>query len=179
MTVTQKQCLLCYLGYYAGPIDGRFGPASKEATKVFQRAYGLEADGSFGPLTQEKILSVIAGNEDFWQDINYFRKDEFKCKCGGAYCDGFPAQPSEKLIRAADTLRAHFNARCNVSSGVRCEKHNAKVGGVPGSRHKLGKAMDFCIEGQTAAQVLAYVKTLPQIRYCYAIDQNYVHMDVE
>lgn len=184
MTVTQKQCLLCYLGYYQGPIDGKFGPASKEATRAFQADYGLEVDGSFGPLTEEKILQAVAGTAqkvekaDFWTEIKHFRKDEFKCKCGGKYCDGFPAEPSETLIRVADRVREHFGARCNVSSGVRCEVHNKAVGGVSGSRHKLGKAMDFCISGMSAASVLPYVQAQSEIRYAYAIDSHYVHMDV-
>lgn len=38
--------------------------------------------------------------------------------------------------------------------------------------------MDFRVKGKTSAQVLTYVKTLP-IRYAYAIDGNYVHMDVQ
>ena len=32
MTTKQKQCLLMYLGYYEGKIDGDFGNASKGAT---------------------------------------------------------------------------------------------------------------------------------------------------
>jgi acyl dehydratase len=37
--------------------------------------------------------------------------------------------------------------------------------------------MDFRIEGKTSAQVLAYVQQQPEIRYAYAIDSQYVHMD--
>ena len=36
MTDTQKQCLLKYLGYYDGAVDGIFGRASTGATKAFQ-----------------------------------------------------------------------------------------------------------------------------------------------
>jgi uncharacterized protein YcbK (DUF882 family) len=64
-----------------------------------------------------------------------------------------------------------------VASGLRCEQHNANVGGVANSRHKTGRAMDFRIEGKTSAQVLAYVQQQPEIRYAYAIDSQYVHMD--
>ena len=35
MTNKQKQCLLCYLGYYVGSIDGVWGTLSKTATKAF------------------------------------------------------------------------------------------------------------------------------------------------
>ncbi|MGN1015725.1 MAG: D-Ala-D-Ala carboxypeptidase family metallohydrolase, partial [Faecousia sp.] len=64
------------------------------------------------------------------------------------------------------------------SSGVRCAEHNRKVGGVWNSYHLAGKALDFRIQGRTAAEVLAYVQTLP-INFAYAIDERYVHMDVK
>lgn len=40
-------------------VDGAFGPASKEATLCFQRKYGLDADGSFGPNTISRMLVVL------------------------------------------------------------------------------------------------------------------------
>lgn len=193
MTVKQKQCLLCYLGYYNGAIDGIWGSRSAAATAAFQKDNGLEADGIFGSLTEETILRVVAtsgapkdddGGDDekiavtWWDSIEFFKRDEFKCKCGGIYCKGFPVEPEEKLVRTADRVRKHFAAQAIVTSGVRCEKHNAIVGGVSGSRHKTGKAMDFCVEGITSAQLLEYVKQQPEIRYAYAIDSNCVHMDV-
>ena len=190
MTNKQKQCLLCYLGYYDGKIDGDFGPASKTATMGFQDDYGLEPDGIFGAKTEEMILKAITGEAkpvekkpaepaETWPDIKYFKKDEFKCKCGGKYCNGFPVEMDMKLIRIADVVREHFGMPITVSSGVRCETHNARVGGVSGSRHKRGKAMDFSVSGVPASIVLPYVQSLAGIRYAYAIDNNYVHMDVE
>lgn len=170
MTEHQKGCLLSYLGY--GVED------TSAATRAFQRDYGLTVDGIFGPMTREKILQVICGGGDWWGDIQYFSKSEFACKCG-CYCDGFPAQPNETLVRTADKLRAHFGAPVLVSSGVRCPVHNANAGGVANSRHLTGKAMDFRVAGKTAAQVMDYVNQQTEIRYAYAIDPNYVHMDVE
>lgn len=58
MTIKQKQLQLKHLGYYTGKIDGSFGNQSKEATRKFQRAYGLEVDGSFGALTEAKSILV-------------------------------------------------------------------------------------------------------------------------
>lgn len=193
MTIEQKQCLLCYLGYYDGLIDGKFGPATKAATTAFQQDYSLEADGKFGPLTEEKILQAVTGKAvpvpkepdapeisgTFWDSVKYFRKDEFRCKCGGKYCDGFPAEPSEKLVRLADRVREHYGVPVNISSGVRCEVHNAKVGGVSGSRHKIGTAMDFTVKGKLSKEVLEYVWKQPEVNYAYGIDGSYVHMDVE
>lgn len=39
MTLEQKQCLLRYLGYYTGNIDGLWGQQSQRATIGFQRSY--------------------------------------------------------------------------------------------------------------------------------------------
>lgn len=187
MTVKQKQCLLYYLGYYVGAIDGEWGSLSRTATRSFQQSYGLTADGVFGDATEKKILAVIASGEvpktqdkgDFWDDIKYFSKSEFACHCGGKYCNGFPANPKEKLIRVADAVRKNLGAPASVSSGVRCTQHNTNVGGVVNSRHLTGRAMDFCVSGKTSAQLLAEVKKHPEIRYAYIIDSSFVHMDIE
>ena len=196
MTVKQKQCLLAYLGYYTGELDGSYGPMTQAATEAFQRDYGLDVDGRFGPLTEARILEVVASGEapvvaenaattenssatgTFWDEIEYFTREEFRCKCGGKYCTGFPAEPEEKLIRVADRVRNHFGNAATVSSGVRCATHNANVGGVANSRHLSGKAMDFCVSGFSADMVLAYVHQQADIRYAYAIDGSFVHMDV-
>lgn len=189
MTVKQKQCLLEYLGYYdpensnrMNNVDGLWGPASENATRRFQRDYGLAMDGIFGPMTEAKIKEVIASGElpkVNWNEVKYFGKAEFKCNCGGKYCDGFPAEMHPALVRVADRVRERFGAAALVSSGVRCEQHNANVGGVPNSRHLYGKAMDFRISGKKAAEVLEYVWQQPEISYAYDIDGTYVHMDVE
>lgn len=178
----QKQHLLAYLGYYTIVVDGIWGNGSKKATAAFQKDYRVTEDG-FGPATEARIRAVIATGEkpaplNFWEEIRYFKREEFKCKCG-KHCNGFPKEMDEKLIRTADRVRAYFGKPAIVSSGVRCEKHNKAVGGVANSRHLLGKAMDFRVKGLPAASVLAYVQSLTEVRYAYAIDKNYIHMDVE
>lgn len=189
MTIKQRQLLLAYLGYYVGEIDGKWGQLSRVACEAFQKDFGgLTVDGNAGPETQKALKHAVAYGivkkeepvvkTDFWADIKYFDRDEFKCKCG-KYCNGFPVEPKEKLVRAAEKVRNHFGVPVNLSSGVRCDTHNANVGGVSGSRHRLGKAMDFRVSGKKSSEVLAYVKTLPEIRYTYAINDNYVHMDIQ
>lgn len=180
MTTKQKQHLLAYLGYYTGAIDGIWGPGSIAATEAFQRRHGIPVSGTFEEATRKKILEVIAGeqeSETWWDDIVYFKPGEFACKCGG-FCDGAPAQMEEKLIRTADRVRSLLGAPVTVSSGLRCRQHNANVGGVSNSRHLSGKAMDFCAAGKTAEEVLAVVRKQPEIRYAYAIDNRFVHMDI-
>ena len=183
MNTKQKQALLFYLGYYVGNIDGNWGTLSKTACKAFQKDFGLTADGVCGTDTEKALKhSVCYGipkkeeavqSGDFWDDIKYFKKAEFRCKCG---CGADKME--ETLIRVADRVREHFGKPVTVSSGRRCSTHNARVGGVSNSRHLSGKAMDFCVSGKSAAQVLEYVQKQPEIRYAYAIDSGYVHMDV-
>lgn len=165
MTVHQQNCLLSFLGY-----------EGTDAVRAFQADHGLAADGIFGPLTKAKILKLIC-QEDGWNGIRHFAREEFACKCG-RFCDGFPAEPAEVLVRIADDVRQHFGAAAIVTSGVRCASHNASVGGVSNSRHLTGKAMDFRICGKRAAEVMDYVNRIPEIRYAYAIDADHVHMDI-
>lgn len=197
MTLLQIQCLLQYLGYYTITVDGIWGPGSEQATKDFQVAEGLEDDGIPGKLTQAALLDAVANGrfkaadttqpegEDtgtdalWWNDIKYFTREEFRCKCGGKYCSGFPEEPQEGMVRAIDNVREHFGKAFTPNSGVRCPAHNANVGGASNSRHLYGKAVDFHVPGKTAAQVLEYLATLPGLGYCYAIDANNVHMDIE
>lgn len=173
MTELQIHNLLCYLGYFD----------TQEAIKRFQQDHGLEVDGICGPETEKALLEAVCedtkNDGDFWTNVKYFTRDEFKCKCGGKYCDGFPVEPSELLVKFADRVREHFNSPAIVSSGVRCKTHNANVGGVSNSRHLRGLAMDFCVVGVSSAELLDYVKQQKEVRYAYAIDNSYVHADVE
>lgn len=190
MTAKQKQCLLAYLGYYHGAIDGAIGPQTRAAVEEFQRAEGLTADGSPGPLTQAALLDAVAKGRfreesattpevrtgTFWDEIQYFSREEFRCPC--PRCGGFPVEPKEALVRLADQVREHFGEPATVSSGVRCQAHNDELpGSVPNSYHVKGQAVDFSVRGKSAAQVLAFVRTLP-VHYAYAIDNSFVHMDV-
>ncbi len=181
MTTKQKQCLLAYLGYYQGGIDGIWGQQSRAATREFQEDYGLADDGNFGDMTEVKILEVICRgcpeDQNWWEEIEYFDRREFACKCG--QCSGYPAEMSRELVECADRMRKAFGVPITVSSGLRCVPHNARVGGVSNSRHLSGRAMDFSAAGKTAAAVLEFVQQQPEIRYAYAIDGSFVHMDVD
>lgn len=109
--------------------------------------------------------------------VKHFQKSEFACKCGGRYCDGYPAEVSETLAVGLDTLREYCGKPVIISSGLRCEKHNVNVGGVVSSWHKKGRAADFAVCGQTAQETINSVVKIG-LKYCelYAIDQNYVHI---
>jgi peptidoglycan hydrolase-like protein with peptidoglycan-binding domain len=42
-------------GFYAGAIDGKMGPLTREAVKEFQRVHGLTDDGIVGKKTWAKL----------------------------------------------------------------------------------------------------------------------------
>lgn len=185
MTIRQKQHLLGYLGYYSGAVDGIWGNGSREAVIRFQKDHDLEPDGIVGERTEKRLREAICTEETgedkgFWEEIRYFRRDEFRCTCGGRGCDGFPAEPRERLVRNAETVRSHFGKAVIVSSGVRCSLRNSELpGSAENSLHLSGRAVDFAVSGVSAQTVLAYVRTLPQVHEAYAIDESYVHMGVE
>ena len=83
------------------------------------------------------------------------------------------------VVELADRARKELKGVGFISSGLRCPRHNANVGGVAGSRHSSGKAIDLRIEGKTARQTLAWAQKQQEVRYAYAIDAYYVHMDIE
>lgn len=50
-TIQEIQTALKNAGYYAGVIDGKIGPLTRNATKEFQKANALQVDGKVGPRT--------------------------------------------------------------------------------------------------------------------------------
>lgn len=166
-------------------VDGIAGTKTQEALKKAVASDSFKAEAtttttaSVTTTSSAKTstsTSKTSSTGTFWDDIKYFSRSEFKCQCGK--CNGFPAEPQEKLVRIAERMREHFGTTVTISSGVRCTTHNAEVGGVANSRHLSGKAMDFSVKGKTATQILAWTKAQSDLRYSYAINATYVHMDI-
>ena len=170
MTAKQMQNLLQYLGYYSGPVDGILGSRSIAAIRGFQAFYGLTVDGIAGEQTQKTLIDAVAGTAvkvdrpqtgDWWDDIRYFNRSEFRCKCGGKYCNGYPAKIDMSMVRIADKIRAKIGKPITVNSGLRCKTHNANVGGVSNSQHLYGKAADLgCPSGCTPAQMASIAQDI-------------------
>ena len=194
MTNKQKQNLLQYLGYYSGIPDDIWGEQSKGATVGFQLHYMEpgDVDGDFDPKTEKRILEVIATGEkpkqesvqidttapDWWKDIRYFTRAEFKCKCGGKFCDGYPAEMQEAVVKIADAAREHFGRPAHVVSGLRCQQWNAHEDGVANSQHMYGEAIDLRIDGVDSETLRKFVAAQPGHRYSYRINSTNVHFDI-
>lgn len=130
----QKQTQLKYLGFYFGAIDGILGDQSKEATKKFQKQYGLAVDGIFGPATENKSIEI-------WKDI----QTKLNVRGYGLTVDGYCGTNTQNAILkfqkdyllASDnicgpTTRAYINAWSYAKnfelSEFKCPKH---CGGYP------------------------------------------------
>ena len=169
MTNKQRQHLLAYLGYYVMNVDGEWGSGSREACKEFQRDRGLTVDGYGGPETDKQLRYAVYNElekpepvEDvtdfyvgdkatltgtFWDESEFFDREEFRCQCKGKYCNGFPVEPEEELVRVCNEIRRRLGVPVSIvdsgGSGVRCTRHNAAVGGVGNSNHLYGRAADL------------------------------------
>lgn len=202
MTMTRLQMNLKFLGLYNGPIDGIKGIQTINAIKKFQETNNLKVDGIAGQQTIDKVREIItniqtkigvtadgvAGPETIkalnnycasnsWDSIKHFKKSEFTCKCG---CGLNNIQLD--AVKIADEVREHFGSPAIVTSGTRCPKHNAEVGGVANSRHLKGKAIDMYVQNVSWYDLLEYLREIEQkgkIRYCYHINNSdCCHFDV-
>lgn len=195
MTIKQVQCLLAYLGYDPGSIDGLNGPKTTSAILAFQHQEKLPPDGVVGPETQKILLSAISAGRiytppksvsindqspSWWGEIRYFKRTDPGICCPCPRCGGFPVEPTERLMKLADTIREQAGVPMCPSSTIRCQAHNDELpGSVKNSRHLSGRAMDFSLKNWTSAQTLALVRKQSGVHYAYAIDNDYVHMDVD
>lgn len=84
-----------------------------------------------------------------------FRVREFRCRDGTD-----TILIDESLVVLLQCIREHFGKPVHITSGYRTAEHNAAVGGSKSSRHLLGRAADFYVEGVPVATVAAYAETL-------------------
>ena len=169
MTVKQVQLLLAFLGYDPGDCDGVDGKNTRAALRAFQQAEGLDPDGIAGQQTQARLREAVfqgrtktgqepaaapLGTGTWWDEIRYFTREEFRCKCGGKYCNGYPVDIDMNMVKIADEIRNRIGKPIQINSGIRCKTHNANVGGVSNSQHLLGNAADLgCPIGCTPSQM--------------------------
>lgn len=204
MSKKTVQRYLKELGFYKGKIDGVFGQKTRNAIKKFQKKYKLTVDGICGKKTIAKLKKVYADHlkkktkekvkkitskaifsfQNSDGSINWdkaeksgFKKSEFKCHCNGKYCNGYPANISVYLVNALINIRKHFGGKVKITSGLRCVKHNKKIGGVTGSKHTKGKAADIIVydkNGKIVPQkkVKAYAKKQKYFNYSYYGTKN-------
>jgi len=101
----------------------------------------------------------------------HFMLSEFQCPC----CKTVKLEP--ELLEKLEKLRLQWGP-LRLTSGYRCERHNAEVGGVRHSLHKKGRAADVVVlySRQRAFVALAmktgFYRALPYGK------RNFVHLAV-
>lgn len=110
-----------------------------------------------------------------WAKFPNFRKAEFLCP---KHCNGQPSEIAYSLIEFIQKVRSHYNRPIHINSGLRCREFNAELrGSSRESDHLNGLACDFNFENhvftkQEKDEVMAYMRTLPNIKYCYTNQSN-------
>ena len=143
LTVRKRQEYLKELGYYKGEVDGKQGKLTKAAYLQLQKDYftrDKDIDGKYGKNTDILLRSVYN-----CKDAKYFKVTEFKCKCNGKHCTGYPAEVNKNLVTYLDEIREKYGKTTKIISGLRCKKNNKANGGATKSRHLSGKATDIQI----------------------------------
>ena len=111
-------------------------------------------------------------------DTKHFKVSEFACKCG---CG--TNNIDQRIIDMAQKIREEIGEAVRVNSGYRCEKHNARVGGVKGSFHTKGLAADLsssigAIKMFEAVKKLKEAGQLQDLEYCILYKRkNFIHID--
>jgi len=100
----------------------------------------------------------------------HFTVDEFRCPCCGIAIVTLP------LLRLLERLRDLVGEPLIITSGYRCPKHNAEVGGAPDSLHMAGCAADIrcdAVEPRKLAQLAGRVGFFGVLVY----KDGHVHVD--
>ena len=142
-------------------VEKNEGEKTYNALCDLQSKNGIVVDKIAGVKTFEKLNS---GSSEPYK-CKYFKDSEFTCECG---C-GLNLE-KDGIKRIADEIREHFNRPMIITSGTRCVKHNREVGGVQGSYHTTGNAIDFVIPGVNVKEYADFCKQLVnqgKARYTY------------
>jgi uncharacterized protein YcbK (DUF882 family) len=108
-----------------------------------------------------------------------FNLIEFACRCG---CGGEQApEIVANLMRVAAMLekvrQACGGKPLHVTSGYRCPKHNANVGGAKASLHLTGKAADVTCATLSPVEVQRIARGVPEV-HGLGLGKTFTHLDV-
>ncbi|MFZ7120152.1 MAG: D-Ala-D-Ala carboxypeptidase family metallohydrolase [Eubacteriaceae bacterium] len=152
-------------------VDGKFGPKTQAAALEFQKEHGLYKDGVIGPITRYELM---------FYKYPHFKKEEFKCNCGGKYCNGYPVKVSEGLLILLEKIRKECgNKSVHLNRGISCKKYNATIkGAAKDSQHLYGTAADIYISGISVKNLGNVCKKLNPKGGVGSNYDAHVHVDV-
>ena len=110
--------------------------------------------------------------------INYikispnFHLSEFECPC----CHLVKLDP--RLLEKLQKLRDQIGGPLYISSGYRCPRENARVGGVPHSYHLYGMAADVYTKTVPLDKLLELAREVGFTGIGYYPKRHFLHLDV-
>lgn len=116
-----------------------------------------------------------------WKKYPNFQFLEFQCKCSDPVCRSNQKEPDERLLVGLQKIRDMVQKPVRINSGIRCQKHNAKVGGSKHSYHLRGMAADIVIRDMTSEQIALVAEQIKEFRnggIGTYMDMGFCHVDV-
>lgn len=109
----------------------------------------------------------------------HFSRSEFRCRDDHGkpcpYCGG-KADVDPRLVELLEEIREFTGIPMTITSGYRCARRNAEVGGEPNSAHLTGEAADFWVSGNRDR-----FRFLAALNWCDAyrlgLGPDFIHVD--
>lgn len=185
LSIKEYQTYLKKIGLYTKGIDGIVGNGTEKAIYQFNTIFLNDKSDIYTEKT-DRLLRVIYNaysksvymTDDLWQYFKNFKKTEYKCKCKGKYCNGWPHEISIHIVMADQYARNVYNKSVSITSGLRCKDWNKIQGGTANSVHPKGQASDSGINEVKASTLRTTYKELAFVYYAYDITSKYVHKSV-
>lgn len=139
----------------------------KDSEETSSKHYTQDLDDAF-----KRRMSVISNNIDL--EINKTVEErkvkvrkQMKCKCKDQ-CNGkILSRMNTRAVDFVDEL-IYLGFDVDIISGLRCLRHNTRVGGAPASKHMLGDALDIKFNKVSYSTVLSmlnkqdgWIKNIP------------------
>lgn len=109
----------------------------------------------------------------------HFKNKELRCRCCGENHVVYD------LLLLAEEIRELIGYPMHVTCAYRCKMHNIDVGGVLGSQHTLGRAMDFYVKevpAEKVYQILLKAHREGKLKDMNGLflyrKKNFIHVDV-
>lgn len=113
-------------------------------------------------------------------ESEHFKVSELSCRCGCGQDALTAGVVSERQYRAwlalLEKVRARYGQPIHLNSAYRCPRHNAAVGGVPGSQHTVGLAVDVATRGAEDMAALADAARVSGVM-AIGVGKGFLHFD--
>lgn len=186
LSLTERQTYFKKIGLYTKNIDGIVGPGHKNAVRQFNVIFLNKNVETYFEDT-DKLLRIIYKSycespymkPSDWQYFKNFQEWEFKCKCKGKGCNGYPSKVRIKLVMLVQYIRNRLGKPYKFTSALRCALHNKNVGGIDKSLHMDGGATDGVADNVKPQTITNIAKETTLLSYTYQCGTWEVHTDVK